>query len=139
MPNIKEFRENNNLKQKDVGLVLGVTKSTVSGWENGHDIIPLKRLITFCNYYKLSIDYLIGKSTDNNYLELEIDKDKLCKLLLEARKKNNKTQEQVSKMLNISTGTYCDYENGNHLISTTSLIALTELYDDFSLDELFRK
>lgn len=139
IPKIKEFRESRGIKQKDMAKMLNISKTTLSGWENGHDIIPLKRLVYFSNYFKVSIDYLIGFTNKNNYIELEINYERISKMLLQIRKQNHKTQEFVSKILNISTGTYCDYEKGNHLISTTSLIALAGIYENFSLDDLLRK
>ena len=54
--------------------------------------------------------------------------------LLKLRKTNNMTQQQVSAKLNISTGTYCDYENGKNLIKTNALYGLTTIYKPFSLD-----
>ena len=139
IPKLKEFRETRGMKQKDMARMLNISKTTLSGWENGHDIIPLKRLVYFSNYFKVSIDYLIGLTDKNNYVKLEININRISKILYETRKKNNKTQEYISKILNISTGTYCDYEKGNHLISTTSLISLASLYKDFSLDFLLKQ
>lgn len=139
IPKLKEFRETRGMKQKDMARMLNISKTTLSGWENGHDIIPLKRLVYFSNYFKVSIDYLIGLTDKNNYVKLEININRISKILYETRKKNNKTQEYISKILNISTGTYCDYEKGNHLISTTSLISLANLYKDFSLDFLLKQ
>ena len=139
IPKLKEFRESKGIKQKEMAAMLNISKTTLSGWENGHDIIPLKRLVYFSNYFKVSIDYLIGTSKNDNYVELEINRERISKILLETRKNNNKTQQAISKVLNISTGTYCDYEKGNHLISTTSLISLAGLYNNFSLDYLLKK
>ena len=49
------------------------------------------------------------------------------------------TQQEVSRKLNISTGTYCDYENGKNLIKTNALYGLTTIYKPFSLDKIFKK
>ena len=54
-----EIREDFNLKQKDIASVLGITQQSYSLWENGSKIIPLKHLNNLCNYYNLSMDYLI--------------------------------------------------------------------------------
>ena len=139
IPKIKEYRESLGIKQKDMAKMLNISKTTLSGWENGHDMIPLRRLVYFSNYFKVSIDYLTGISKENKYIEVEINFERISKVLLKFRKDNNKTQEAISKILNISTGTYCDYENGNHLISTTSLIALATIYKNFSLNYLLMK
>ena len=47
--NLRYCRENLEIKQKEIAEILGVTYSTVSGWETGKDTIPLKQLIEFAN------------------------------------------------------------------------------------------
>jgi DNA-binding XRE family transcriptional regulator len=101
--------------------------------------MPLTRIIDFANYYKISLDYLFEISNKNNYVPLKINKKNVGEHLLRLRKLNNMTQEEVSKRLNISTGTYCDYENGRNLIKTNALYGLTQIYKPFSLDKIFKK
>lgn len=127
---LKEIREDAGLTQKQEAKKMKVAPSTISGWENGNDTIPLNRLIDFCNLYKVSLDYVFKMSSENVYSELEINIKKISAFLLNARKEYKLTQEQVANKLNISTGTYCDYENGNNLIKTTSLYSLTKIYSN---------
>ena len=136
---IREYREIHDIKQKDIAKALNVHYSTVSGWENGNDTMPLTRIITFANHYKLSLDYLFEISSNNNYVPLTINKDKIAENLLKLRKANNMTQQEVGRKLNISTGTYCDYENGKNLIKTNTLYGLTTIYKPFSLDKILKK
>ena len=136
---MREYREMHDIKQKDIAKALNVHYSTVSGWENGNDTMPLTRIITFANHYKLSLDYLFEISSNNNYVPLTINKDKIAEKLLKLRKANNMTQQEVSRKLNISTGTYCDYENGKNLIKTNALYGLPTIYKPFSLDKIFKK
>lgn len=136
---IKEYREMNDIKQKDVAKALNVHFSTVSGWENGNDTMPLTRIISFANHYKISLDYIFEISSRNNYVPLTINPKTISENLLRLRKANNMTQQEVSRRLNISTGTYCDYENGKNLIKTNALYGLTTIYKPFSLDKIFKK
>ncbi len=46
------------MTQEELGYVFGVKKATISNWENGYDIIPLNKLIKFCNLYDYSLDLL---------------------------------------------------------------------------------
>ena len=55
---LKVCREELGMTQTELGYIFGVTKQTVSNWENGNDIIPLKKLVKFCNLYNYSIDYI---------------------------------------------------------------------------------
>ena len=51
--NLKNSREELELKQKDVADLFGIHLSTVSGWETGKDTIPISRLIEYANEYSL--------------------------------------------------------------------------------------
>lgn len=136
---LRDIREDKDLTQEQLGSKLGVSASTISGWENNYDTMPLKRIIFFCNKYKFSLDYFFNISKTNTYQKLDLDINSISYKLKKLRKLNNKTQKYVSEKLNISTGTYCDYENGNRLISTISLYSLTRIYEPFSLDDIFTK
>ena len=56
-----EIREDLGLKQKDIANILNITQQSYSFWENGTKIITLKHLNSLCNYYNVSMDYLIGR------------------------------------------------------------------------------
>lgn len=90
LPKLKEFFEEYNLKQKDVATKLRISPKTISGWANYHDIIPLEKLVKLSNEYKISIDYLIGKTRNNNYKKLCTDKVIIGKRLAKVRKDNDK-------------------------------------------------
>jgi len=66
--NLKFCRETLEMTQKELGFVFGVSHKTISGWENSYDIIPLSKLIKFCNLYEFSVDYVVGLARNNkNY------------------------------------------------------------------------
>ena len=63
--NLKYCRNELEMTQSELGYVFGVNKATVSNWENGYDIIPLNKLIKFCNLYNYSIDFVVGLTRKN--------------------------------------------------------------------------
>ena len=135
--NLRYTRENLGLKQKDLTTLFNVTYSTISGWETGKDTIPLKQLIKYANKYNFSLDYLFGlTSTNKSYLPLEIDLNVISKNLTDIRKQNKKTQEQIAKILNTSSGGYAHYENSKYLIPTNFIYSLALYYKDFSIDKV---
>ena len=134
--NLRYSRENMGLKQKDLTTLFNVTYSTISGWETGKDTIPLRQLIKYANKYNYSLDYLFGLSkTNKEYLPLEIDLDIIAKNLKDIRKANKKTQEQIARVLNTSSGGYAHYENSRYLIPTNFIYSLALFYKDFSIDK----
>ena len=136
--NLRNSRENMDLKQKDIAEMFGVHFATVSGWETGKDTIPLERLIEYANRFNFSLDYLFGitKQNDTSYLPLEIDLNVIAQNLRKIRKSHNLTQEDVAKRINTSQASYAHYENSVNLIPTTFLYNLTDIYKLFSIDKL---
>ncbi len=135
---LKETRERLDLKQKDIGKLLGVNNSTVSGWETGKDTIPLTKLIMYANEMKYSLDYLFGICEKNYYYSsIEINKIVIGKNLKQMRIMNNLTQKDIANKLNTTQSTISNYESGNNLINTTFLCNLTHIYKPFSIDKLF--
>lgn len=61
---LRELREDNDLKQKEVADILNTTQQVYSRYENGLNQIPIHHLATLSNFYKVSTDYILGL-TDN--------------------------------------------------------------------------
>lgn len=59
---IKDLREDYDLKQKQLAAYLSVDQSTYSDYENGKINVPVDMLIKIADYYKVSLDYLVGRS-----------------------------------------------------------------------------
>ena len=68
--NLKSCREELEITQEELGKVLGVSRKTVTGWENNYDSMPLTKLVKFSNLYKYSIDYILGLSNENNFQKI---------------------------------------------------------------------
>jgi len=136
--NLRNSREELELKQKDVAEFFDLHFSTVSGWETGKDTIPMERLIEYANEYSLSLDYLFGLISKNeDYYPLDLDLDLLATNLTNLRLKNKFTQMMVAKKLNTNQSSYSHYENAINIIPTSFVYGLTKIYEPFSIDELF--
>lgn len=61
---LRDLREDNDLKQKEVAEILNTTQQVYSRYENGLNEIPIHHLITLAKFYKVSTDYILGL-TDN--------------------------------------------------------------------------
>ena len=138
--NLKNSREKLNLTQINLAEILKVDNSTISGWETGRDTIPLEKLVKYANIYHYSLDYLFGLSNINSFsINYVIDLETIGKKLKKIRLDNHYTLEKVAQKLNTTKSTIWAYENGEHLISTTFLYALTKIFNSFSIDDLFSK
>ena len=63
---IKDLREDNDLLQKDIANLLGISQQYYSEYENGKRTITISHLITLAKYYNVSIDYLVGLTNDRD-------------------------------------------------------------------------
>ena len=59
---IRDLREDNDLKQKEVAAVLEIDQRVYSNYELGKREIPLHLLIKLADYYNVSIDYLVERT-----------------------------------------------------------------------------
>ena len=138
--NLKFCRETLEMTQKELGAVFGITRKTISGWENNNDIIPLTKLIKFCNLYNFSIDYVMGLTRTNVKFDTEIKIDPITigKTLRKIRQELKLTQKDIANECAISNTTYSNYELGITLISTMSLYTICKNHK-LSADEILRK
>lgn len=59
---LRELRESRDLKQADIAMVLNTTQQVYSRYENGINELPIRHLITLCDFYHISADFILGLS-----------------------------------------------------------------------------
>lgn len=57
---IRDLREDHDMTQAQVALLLGTTKNQVGKYERGEQDMNIKHLITLCTFYKVSADFILG-------------------------------------------------------------------------------
>lgn len=73
---IKQLRSVHSLSQEDLAEQLGVSRQTISNWENDRTVPALDYMKKLCEEYQLSLDQLFRIETN------EVGKTKLSKRLL---------------------------------------------------------
>ena len=126
-----DLREYNDLYQKDVAKILGVSQQSYSQWEKGVKIIPLKHLNTLCNYYKVSMDYMLDLSNDKYYdcSIKTLDKKIIGSNIKSIREMNKLTVRDLADKLNTTPSTISSYENGKTLILTAFAYQICKEYN----------
>ena len=81
---LKELRADNKHTQADLAKRLGVSKSTVSNWEQNKNEPSFDMLCKICDLYGATTDYLLGRTSDD-----PLQKKKRHELL------NKESKEQV--------------------------------------------
>lgn len=64
MLRIKDIREDNDLRQKDVAMILNVSQTNYSKYELGKINIPIEALKKMAILFNTSIDYLLGLTNE---------------------------------------------------------------------------
>lgn len=57
---IRDLREDSDLTQQQMAELLSVSQATYSRYESGALDVPSSALITLAQFYKTSVDYLLG-------------------------------------------------------------------------------
>ena len=60
--NIRNLREDNDLRQEQLAELLHIKQTTYSKYELGKINIPIEVFITLADFYDTSIDYLVGRT-----------------------------------------------------------------------------
>lgn len=131
-----DIRKDAELKQEEMAQILKTTQPNYSKWENGTEFIPLRKLNLLCNYFNVSMDYVIGKTRkEKGNGKHEIDLKIMGENLKLFRQTNNLTQTALAKFLNTSQSTICAYEKGKTILLTGFALQIVEKYS-ISLDWL---
>ena len=127
---LSNLRIDNDLKQKDIADKLGVERSTYAMWEIGKSDFPILTANELANYYKVSIDYLLGMSdikfeTERNEIDFNLMRKRLKKL----RKNKGISQLELGDKVGFSQKTYSNYEVGSRVPTTFKLMYIAKYYN----------
>ena len=94
----------------------------------------------FAKYFNCSIDYIINNSNkkNNTYKDINLNLKQLGENIKKYRKKNNISQENLAKLLNVTQPCINRYEKGSIEISTYNLYKISK-YLNVSIDELINE
>lgn len=59
MDKLIEIRKQRGLTQAQIATVLNTSTQYYQKYEKGKHPLPIEHLITLCNYYKISADYIL--------------------------------------------------------------------------------
>lgn len=61
---VKTLRIKKNIKQSELGKIVGLTYTAISDIERGRRTTTMEKLDALADYFEVSVDYLMGR-TDN--------------------------------------------------------------------------
>lgn len=57
---MRELREDNDLRQKEVAAYLNIDQRVYSRYETGKNALPIEKAILLCRFYHVTADYFLG-------------------------------------------------------------------------------
>lgn len=83
--NLKRIRKDNNLSQEQLAEKLGVSRQSVSKWENGEAYPEMDKVLQLCKMFNLNIDELLNQDIKevNESKQSKINVDKYVKDFLD--------------------------------------------------------
>ncbi len=127
---LKYLREEKELNQYYFSDLLKLNREVYGQYEREYAIMPLKHLITICNFYNVSLDYLFEFTNVKQYRKVNknIDFKFAGNRLKEWRKENKITQVEIAQLLKTDKSVICKYEKGRTLIATLFLYKICVEY-----------
>ena len=116
---LKSLRQANHLTQEQLANELNLryhlneSKATISQFENNKRIPDLDRLINIADYFHVSLDFLCCSANKAKDLEKVTNKSFFSHNLRKLCEKNNLSQCELSKMLDVSNGAISKWERGD--------------------------
>ena len=137
---MKELRTENLYSQSFIAEILNIERSTYKEYELQNSIIPVIHLNEFCNYFNVSIDYILGLTNKRNYSnsQKEINKIISKSRLQTFRKRHKLTQQELANFIKADKSTISKYETGKNIIATPFLYQICKKYN-ISADYLLGK
>ncbi len=62
---IAELRQDNGMTQRQLGEILSVTSGTISNYENGVHLPDIEKVIILADYFHVTADYLLGRTSSS--------------------------------------------------------------------------
>ena len=58
---IRDLREDSDKSQAEIAKILGTSQTMYARYERGANELPIHHLLTLCDFYKVSADYILGR------------------------------------------------------------------------------
>ncbi|MGN0569219.1 MAG: helix-turn-helix domain-containing protein [Candidatus Fimenecus sp.] len=59
---MRDLREDNDFTQSQVAIYLGTSQTMYARYERGENELPIRHLIKLCDLYKVSADFILGRT-----------------------------------------------------------------------------
>ena len=104
MNNIRKLRTLRNITQQDLANEIHVERTSVGKYEK-YDVLPNKEvLFRLADFFQVSLDYLLGYSSNTEETKLTLEQKQLLKLFENATPQGQKVASSVLELAQIPGG-----------------------------------
>ena len=119
MLHLKELRAQKGITQTDLAKSLGVSASTIGMYEQGRREPDNETLIAIANFFRVTTDYLLGKTNDT------VASPKLYNNIKKIREARGMSQDELAKLVGFkSRSSINKIELGINDITQSKLVAI---------------
>lgn len=126
MYKLKYLRESELLTQKQIAEKIGCGHRAYAYYEEARRDIPTAVLISLCDMYDVSADFLLGRTAKCKSAGKRQTESYRFKALRQQRDLN---QSEVAAAIFVTQNAYSYYENRKRDIPTATLICLADFYN----------
>lgn len=136
---VKELREENGMKQSELGKLLNVQDAAISKYESGDIPLTGEKIIQLAEYFGVSTDYLLGLEDimETNEKSNEIV-HRTGQNIKNLRERKGLTQQELAVRVDVAQSTVANWESGRREPDINILIRIAKLFN-VTLDELVMK
>lgn len=136
---VKELREENGMKQSELGKLLNVQDAAISKYESGDIPLTGEKIIQLAEYFGVSTDYLLGLEDimETNEKSNEIV-HRTGQNIKNLRERKGLTQQELAVRVDVAQATVANWESGRREPDINILIRIAKLFN-VTLDELVMK
>lgn len=96
--NLRSLRKEKDYSQEYLAEKLGVTRQTISKWENGTAMPDLKKLIELAEFFEVSMDSLLGMDYGTESSQQDYNNDSADNTAAQIQNSNRYTDSLIQKM-----------------------------------------
>lgn len=122
-----EILNNRNLKVKDFAAAIKISLATAYSWLSNSTEPNLSALISIADYFKCSVEFLIGRSEDENIIESK-NYPPFAQRVREVMKEAGISSYKLRKISKYDGAYFYNWEHGSEPLLST-LIELSDLLD----------
>ena len=96
---IRDLREDCDLTQKQLSEKLDMHKTTYTNYEQGKHAVPLEFAVTLADFYKVSLDYIAGRTNFKQGISKPTLTDEELKLIDDYRKLSERSKGKLEQFM----------------------------------------